>query len=123
MGNILRSNFEGITFDEYQALTESTAIYPEAGSGSELALAYAALGLGESGEVQGKIKKIIRDDGGIVTTAKRTEIKKELGDILWYVGRVARELNLSLSDVAADNLIKLLDRKERDVLGGSGDNR
>ena len=50
-------------------------------------------------------------------------IKKELGDVLWYVAMVARELDLSLEDVAQANLDKLASRKERGVLSGNGDNR
>jgi hypothetical protein len=36
---------------------------------------------------------------------------------------VAAELNVALSSVAEANLAKLLDRKERGVLKGSGDER
>ena len=46
-----------MTFDEYQEATAETAIYPEAGTGSQIALAYVALGLSEAGEIQGKVKK------------------------------------------------------------------
>jgi NTP pyrophosphatase (non-canonical NTP hydrolase) len=112
-----------LSFDEYQDQTESTANYPESGTGSAIALAYCGLGLGEAGEVQGKIKKIIRDDGGIVTQEKRLEIGKEIGDVLWYTARLAHELGFFLGDLAEQNIYKLEDRKERGVLGGSGDNR
>ena len=47
----------------------------------------------------------------------------EIGDVLWYCARLASELDLSLSQIAEDNMKKLLDRKERGVIGGSGDNR
>lgn len=110
-----------LSFDEYQRLTKTTAIYP--GSGEVLGLAYVGLGLGESGEVQGKIKKIIRDKNGVVDDTDRKNIAKELGDQLWYVARTADELGLSLSDVAQGNLDKLFDRKDRGVLGGNGDDR
>ncbi len=50
------------TFDEYQERALKTAIYP--GTGSMMGLAYCGLGLGETGEVQGKIKKIMRDNAG-----------------------------------------------------------
>jgi len=110
-------------FDEYQSNTEATAIYPGAGTGSILALAYVGLGLGEAGEIQGKIKKILRDDNSEVTEEKRKELAKELGDLLWYVARACAELELSMNDVAAANLGKLSDRKARGVITGSGDNR
>ena len=112
---------ENFTFDVYQERTQETAMYP--GQGTITGLSYTALGLGEVGEVQGKIKKIIRDDGGIVTDEKRVAIKKELGDVLWYVAQTATELGLSLSDIALVNLDKLNSRKERGVITGSGDDR
>lgn len=112
-----------LSFTEYQLATAETAVYPGSGTGSVLALAYVGLGLGESGEVQGKIKKILRDDNGEVSLEKSKEIAKELGDLLWYVARAADELGYSLEEIAQENLDKLNSRKARGVLGGSGDNR
>lgn len=109
------------TFNEYQEKTGETAIYP--GKGETLGLLYVGLGLGESGEVQGKLKKVIRDHEGVVTEESRAAITKELGDTLWYVAQTASELGISLEDIAQQNISKLLDRKERGVLKGSGDNR
>lgn len=88
-----------------------------------LSLIYPALGLSEVGELQGKVKKVIRDSGGKVTDEARATLAKELGDSLWYHAALATELGLDLGEVAAANLAKLADRKERGVLGGSGDNR
>jgi len=65
----------------------------------------------------------MRDDGGDIDQYKQIEVAKELGDVLWYVANVASEFNLSLNEVARMNIDKLLSRKERGVLGGSGDNR
>jgi NTP pyrophosphatase (non-canonical NTP hydrolase) len=50
-------------------------------------------------------------------------VAAELGDVLWYIAALSRDLNISLNDVAKMNIEKLADRKERGVLGGSGDNR
>lgn len=88
-----------------------------------LAVTYDGLGLGEAGEVQGKIKKIIRDNGGIITPEAIEEIKKELGDTLWYIASMCENLGITLADVANSNIEKLHDRQERGVLNGSGDNR
>lgn len=111
-------------FELYQLETSKTAIYPESGEGTLLALTYVALGLGnEAGEVQGKVKKALRDDDGIVTDEKREAILDELGDVLWYLARVADELGVSLDQVAERNLTKLFGRLERGTLGGSGDTR
>lgn len=109
--------------NEYQDRAATTAVYPGAGTGSALALAYLGLGLGEAGEVQGKIKKIIRDDGGILSDAARIALLKELGDLQWYVAMLAHEIDVPLSVIAEVNLDKLSDRKRRDVLAGSGDDR
>lgn len=114
---------DDLGFSEYQLATASTAVYPEVGTGSMLALAYVGLGLGEAGEVQGKIKKILRDDAGVLTEEKRKTIRKELGDLLWYVARTADEIGESLEVIALENLEKLADRSDRGVLGGSGDDR
>lgn len=110
-----------LTFDEYQQQTADTAIYPD-----EVALVYTALGLAsEAGEVAGKVKKVIRDNGGVLTGDAAYAIAGELGDVLWYAARLAAALDLgvSLGDIAAANLFKLNDRQARGVLRGSGDQR
>ena len=85
---------------------------------------YPTLGLAsEAGEVAGKVKKIMRDDSGVVSDEKREDIKSELGDVLWYVSQCATEFGLSLDDIAQANIEKLFSRKDRGVLGGSGDGR
>lgn len=107
-------------FDEYQKKAASTALYPNIGNN----YIYPTLGLAdESGEVVGKIKKVIRDDNGIISDEKREEIKKELGDVLWYLSQLSTELSIKLSDVAQTNIDKLASRAERGKLHGSGDNR
>lgn len=109
-----------MTFNEYQKESRKTAIYPNADNN----FIYPALGLcGESGEVAEKIKKVIRDKGGVIDEVAKQEIKKELGDVLWYISQIARELGLSLEDVASENLKKLFSRKDRGMIKGSGDNR
>lgn len=107
-------------FNEYQKKAKETAIYPKVGEN----YIYPVLGLcGEAGEVAEKIKKIFRDDKGVLTEERKGIIKKELGDVLWYLSQVAEELGLSLDEVALFNLEKLLSRKERGKLTGDGDNR
>jgi len=110
-------------FNTYQTRVAETAIYPDSGTGSMLALAYVGLGLGEAGEIQGKIKKILRDNGGVIDDGARIAIMKELGDLLWYVARCSSELSLDFDSVAEANINKLADRRERGVLQGSGDDR
>jgi len=109
-----------MNFDEYQKKSRETVIYPDLGSN----YIYPTLGLaGESGEVSDKIKKVIRDDAGVPSLEKIVDIKKELGDVLWYVSQLSTELGLSLEEIAQSNLDKLFSRKDRGVLHGSGDNR
>jgi NTP pyrophosphatase (non-canonical NTP hydrolase) len=107
------------TFEEYEGIISETAIYPDVGKGSSMALSYAALGLtGESGEYAEKVKKYIRD--GVFD--KRLAAK-ELGDVLWYLTASARELGYSLQDIAEMNAVKLLERKRLGMLQGNGDER
>lgn len=125
------------TFKEYQdKTTETASVYKQAidklvdeiGPGKQviakmLRISYVGLGLGEVGEIQGKIKKIIRDSGGVISGHTAMAISKELGDLLWYVASTCVEFNLDMGEVAQENIDKLTSRKERGVLGGSGDER
>jgi len=43
--------------------------------------------------------------------------------VCWYIARVADELGMDLEELMDYNKQKLESRKERGVLGGSGDNR
>lgn len=112
------SSTEFLQLDYYQEMAIGTAIYPDKGNNPF----YPTLGLcGESGELANKIKKMIRD--GLTKEDLRDTIKSEISDVMWYVATLAAEFNLSLSEILAYNLNKLYDRKERGVLGGSGDTR
>jgi NTP pyrophosphatase (non-canonical NTP hydrolase) len=104
----------------YQQAAGRTALYPDRGQNP----LYPTLGLcGEAGEVADKVKKVMRDDGGVFSAERRQAIALELGDVLWYVAQLAHELGLSLEEIASANLAKLADRADRQVLGGSGDRR
>ena len=107
-----------MNFNDYQDQANDTAIYP-----NESRLVYPALGLtGEAGEVADKIKKIIRDKRTL-DVQERIEIAKEVGDVLWYVAAMARDLGVDMDTMARMNLDKLRDRAKRGVVGGSGDSR
>lgn len=110
----------GMKFEEYQKRSRKSAIYPRKGKN----FIYPTLGLvGEAGEVADKVSKILRDDNEVLNGRHREELKKEIGDVLWYVSQLATELNLSLEDIALINIEKLESRKERGKISGSGDNR
>jgi NTP pyrophosphatase (non-canonical NTP hydrolase) len=105
---------------EYQELSRRTATYPDAGDN----IVYPTLGLaGEAGEVAEKVKKLLRDDDGVMSRERREALAGELGDVLWYVAQVATEAGLDLEEIAQGNLDKLLSRQQRGVLSGSGDSR
>jgi NTP pyrophosphatase (non-canonical NTP hydrolase) len=87
-------------------------------------LFHLLLGLvGETGEIAEKAKKIVRDNESDFSQWDTEDLKKELGDTLWYVAVIADYFDLALEDVAALNISKLADRRTRGVLGGSGDDR
>ena len=70
-----------VQLSDYQHRSRVTAVYPNAGDN----LTYPALGLcGEAGECAEKVKKAIRDDGGMLTEERRAALAAELGDVLWY---------------------------------------
>lgn len=119
--------------DTYQTIAGQSAVYP--GTGGPGGLMYLALKLnGEAGEYAEHLGKAMRDDGyGVagdesgdyldLTDDRRLKLKKELGDQLWYIQQSAKELGFTLSEIMIENLEKLCDRGERDVLSGSGDER
>ena len=101
----------------YQKWTQSTAIYTNP-------IIYPSLELaGEVGEVCNQVKKIYRDDDGVVTPKRKEDLEKELGDVLWALARLIDDLGLDFNKVKEYNVMKLEDRKARNVIGGSGDNR
>lgn len=107
-------------FDTYQKESRKTwNVIP-----MDHSIVYPTMGMvNEAGEVAGKVKKIFRDRGGEITEADRMALKKELGDVLWYLAQICTELDLSLQEVAEANLIKLFSRLERGQIGGDGDER
>lgn len=109
-------------FQEYQRKARGFAIYPQ--KGSAYGFAYTALGLnGEAGEVAEHAKKILRDDSASITTERMSHLKKELGDVLWYISNCCSELGISLNKVAEENVEKLSSRKKRGKIQGQGSHR
>ncbi|MAF80117.1 hypothetical protein CL629_03505 [bacterium] len=105
---------------EYQKKAHTTAFEVEV----EGKIVYPMLGFaGETGEIANKVKKIFRDKHGKITDETREDLKKELGDALWYLAELATQLDISFDDIAEENIEKLKSRKERGVLKGGGDNR
>lgn len=87
--------------DRYQQAAARTA------NEHEYELANYGLGItGEAGEVADLIKKGVFHGHEL----DREELKKELGDVMWYVANVARLAGFSLSEIAASNVMKLQKR-------------
>lgn len=92
--------------------------------------------VGEVGEFSSKIAKLIRKGNGVVNANHlcevvtnfgdknaKEELSKELGDVLWQLSGLCTVLNVTLEDIAKQNLEKLADRQKRNVIDGNGDNR
>jgi predicted pyrophosphatase len=117
-----------MNFNEYQKQAIQTDVAYNATTESARYNGYMekALGLaGETGEVLEIIKKMIRDKGGVFETAQedREKLKKELGDVLWYLSALAFYNDIKLEDIVITNLEKLASRQRRDKIHGSGDDR
>ena len=79
--------------------------------------------VGEAGEVAEKVKKVIRDKKGIFDDESKEGIKKELGDVLWYLSNLCNEFDFKLEEDALQNLDKLKLRVAKGKISGSGDDR
>jgi NTP pyrophosphatase (non-canonical NTP hydrolase) len=106
--------------ESYDEFTERLAVYSDKQTDPAVVSAmYLALGLvGEAGEVSEKVKKWHRDgriDGDLVVL--------ELGDVLYYLTRLANVFGYTLADVERLNRKKLTDRRAKGTIHGSGDRR
>jgi len=112
-----------MTFKEYQKKTTNT--YKNNGNTPNETLARLALGLcEEGGEIAGKVKKWFRADYGDRKGSKfKEEIKKEIGDTLYYLAMLSNFFHIDLEKIAKENIAKLASRKKRGKIKGKGDNR
>jgi len=107
------------TFEEFDREAQRTIIFPDYAK-----LYYPALGLcGEAGEVAEKVKKLFRDYNGTLTDDYRSAIVQEVGDVLWYVSAMCRDLGVPMEAPAKACIAKLKSRAERGTLKGNGDER
>jgi NTP pyrophosphatase (non-canonical NTP hydrolase) len=108
-----------VELNEYQERALNTAIYPDAGGFSDAAINYCVVGLAaEAGSVANEWGKLLRDG-----KYDPEYLRRQIGDVLWYVANLAHSMGSSLDEIARSNLAKLASRQERGVLGGSGDER
>lgn len=114
-----------LTLNEYQRMAMTTCL-PSCKNDM-----YMLLGLVEEvGELCGKVSKAIRKEQMSVDendlsfrgptfdedNANKSQIKSELGDILWFVAGLSRRFNWSLESIGNDNLKKLEKRKEQGTI-------
>ena len=93
-----------LSANDYQTAALQTAIYPNASNN----FVYPALGLvGEAGEVADKLKKVIRDNDGVLTDPIRESVAKELSDVCWYVAIGSDAVKVPLSNIQQTNINKL----------------
>lgn len=64
--------------------------------------------IGEVGSVVTELKKKLKDGDSYITFKEK--LKEELGDVLWYISTIASHNELTLEEVAEQNLSKIHDR-------------
>tara|TARA_B100000989_G_scaffold150611_1_gene112294 strand:- start:1395 stop:1802 length:408 start_codon:yes stop_codon:yes gene_type:complete len=81
----------------------------------------ASIGLsGEVGELNEIIKKVLFQSKTF-DSATHEHMKRELGDIMWYVAQACLALNVDLSDVIVTNKDKLSNRFPQDKFNVNND--
>ena len=103
-----------MNFNEYQIQAAATAVY------QEKAYPVASLMVEAAELADIFVKPYLRGDD---TKPDRDKIISEAGDVLWNLAAILTDCNITLNTVAQYNLDKLEDRRKRNVLMGSGDNR
>lgn len=93
-----------MNFDKYQAETARTDSNYAHVKPEDIPRLVHAMGVaGEAGELCDYIKKCIAH-GHPVDIDK---VKKEAGDVLWYLARILADYSLKMSDAASGNIAKL----------------
>ncbi len=110
-----------MTFDEYQKQAKKTMVI-EINPLMDQTLWVLGIN-GEAGEIAEKWKKIIAYDNAKISTTRKSELAKEMGDVLWYLSAFATSLDLSLQDIAENNIQKVHSRMNRGAILGTGDDR
>lgn len=106
-GNCCGSCLDMESFGVYQQNAAATARGGTALHKEQGRVAVACMGLaGETGEVVDYLKKWVGHGHDI----DKEHVKKELGDVLWYVSEIATALGLNLQEIAMMNAEKLRKR-------------
>lgn len=91
---------------DYQRAAERTLIDAPGFdiSDRDMMLLWSVIGLaGETGELAEHVKKGVLHQHGLDVAA----VRKEAGDVLWYLAAICTKLDIDLGDVMADNIAKL----------------
>ena len=107
-----------MNFNEYQAKSKKTIQQYNADKTANIVITYLGL-IGEAGSVVSELKKKLRD--GDSYSNFKNKLKEELGDVLWYIAAIASQNNLSLDEIANENIVKTLDRFSDEVNGNFTD--
>jgi NTP pyrophosphatase (non-canonical NTP hydrolase) len=107
-------------FNQYQEAAKLFACYEQE--------CYPFIGLAEEvGEFLSFAAKMARGDDLFTRYESEEQLKeaalKEAGDVLWMLSNCLDEHGLSLQEAAELNIKKLIDRKQRGVIRGHGDDR
>ena len=98
-----------LTFQQYTDFVQSMASNAST-KNMNAKLGTCGLGLtGESGEIADLIKKILYQ-GKKLDEETKNELRKELGDLMWYVAFTCSTLDVSIEQVMQENVEKLKDR-------------
>lgn len=102
---------EQSTIQKYHEFVKKTYNYD---FGNENLL-YLSNGMGgEAGEVQNEVKKLYRvlnqaktpDESAEERSLRKENIKKEIGDVLWYLFAMANEIEVNIEDIIETNIEK-----------------
>lgn len=92
-----------MNMNEYQVLAARTI---NTHLSTEQMLDHAILGLNsEAGECAGILQKTYQGH-----TLNEAELKKEIGDALWFISEAATSLGVTLDEIAQSNIDKLMKR-------------
>lgn len=115
---------DDISFNEYQEKCALTDVGTSAQDCLKPGWLYYVLGIGgESGELLEKIKKLFRDKNGVIDDEFKDAVIKEMGDVHWYMARLAAWFGIEYNEIPKQNIKKLFSRMERNKLHGDGDDR
>ena len=107
------------TIDQYSNWTEKVWFSSNQKPNHLSDLSIMGFGLGgETGEVLELLKKQIRDG-----TYDSKNLRKELGDVLYYWARICKEFGFKPSSIMNMNIDKIESRRAKNTLRGSGNDR